>query len=300
MRRRAFLRTAAAGAASLVVPAAATSWSGAAPNRVPAKANWPIGCFNRAWRQWSYDETLDAIKAAGYSLTGLLSGHPGEAFTGIDATPAYLDALKARIASRGLRVNMSTLRFAEDGALVDNIAAVRKQIEHASRLEVPFLLTFGVDKPEHYENFYRLMSDAAAEADKRKIRLAMKPHGGGSGASDEIVRAIEKIGHPNFSIWYDAGNIIYYTGKDPVAELAPIVRHVTGLCAKDCPAPKGEVMTQFGTGKVDFPAVFKTLQAAGFNGPVMVEGIAVGASAAETARNAGANREFLERTFAAL
>lgn len=77
------------------------------------------------------------------------------------------------------------------------------------------------------------MADAAAFAQERGIKLVMKPHGGGSGASDEIVTALKKVGHANFKIWYDAGNIIYYTGKDPVEELKPILPHVT-----TCSAPK--------------------------------------------------------------
>ena len=65
---------------------------------------------------------------------------------------------------------------------------------------------------------------------------------------------MKAVKHPNFKIWYDAGNIIYYTGKDPVEELKPIAQHVTGFCAKDCAALKSDVMIQFGTGKVDFAA----------------------------------------------
>ena len=87
-------------------------------------------------------------------------------------------------------------------------------------------------------------------------------------------------------------------GKDPVTELAPVAKYVTGFCAKDCPAPKGEVMSQFGTGKVDFKAVFTKLKSAGFNGPVMVEGVQVGATPEQTTANARANREFLEKVLA--
>jgi sugar phosphate isomerase/epimerase len=139
------------------------------------------------------------------------------------------------------------------------------------------------------------MADAAAQTDRHSIKLVLKPHGGGSGASEEILRCLDKVAHANFKIWYDAGNIIYYTGKDPLAELEPIAKHVTGFCAKDCAAPKGEVMSQFGTGKVDFKAVFAKLKSAGFNGPIMVEGVQVGATAEETTANARANREFLEK-----
>src|SRR4029077_11045159 len=115
-----------------------------------------------------------------------------------------------------------------------------------------------------------------------------------SGASEDIVAAMTAVRHPNFTIWYDAGNIIYYTGKDPVEELKPIAEHVTGFCAKDCAALKSDVMIQFGTGKVDFAAVFATLKAAGFDGPIMVECCKIGATAEETTANARANRTFLE------
>lgn len=264
------------------------------------KNRWPIGCFNRPWTKWSYDDTLDAIKAAGFNLTGLLTGQRGEAFTSSGATRDYLDGLKKRIAERRLSVNMTVIGFKQDGVLADNVADLRKQIENAARLELKFMLTFGVNKPEHYENFYRLMADAAAQGEKRGIQIAMKPHGGGSGASEEILRCIEKVAHANFKIWYDAGNIIYYTGKDPIAELEPVAKYVTGFCAKDCAAPKAEVMSQFGTGKVDFKAVFAKLKSVGFNGPIMVEGVKVGATAEETTANARTNREFLERVLASI
>lgn len=40
-------------------------------------------------------------------------------------------------------------------------------------------------------------------------------------------------------------------------------------------------MSQFGTGKVDFKAVFAKLKSVGFNGPIMVEGVQVGATAGD-------------------
>ena len=292
MNRRTFLHSAVLIGTTLATLPVTKSFA--------ADLGWPIGCFNRAWTNWSYDDALDGIAAAGYKITGLLSGHRGEQFTSSAATPEYLDQLKKRIAQRGLAVNMTAIRFRPEAGLADNIADVRKQIENAARLELQFMLTFGVDQPRYYDDFYRLMADAAAQAEKRQVRIVLKPHGGGSGASEEILRCLDKVSHPNFRIWYDAGNIIYYTGKDPVAELEPIAKYVTGFCAKDCPAPKGEVMSQFGTGKVDFKSVFARLKAAGFNGPIMVEGVQVGATAEETTANARANREFLQKVLASI
>ena len=310
MNRRTFLQTTAAAVTATAVSPLIRS-AGAEP--VSKGPQWPIGCFNRAWVKWPYDVALDSIKAAGYKLTGLLSRHPiyasgsatptpgqVEAFAGAEATPEYLEALRKHIAARGLGVNMCALRNRFTGALADVIKDVRAQIDHAKTLSLEYALTFGVANPGEYENFFQSMADGAAYAQERGVKLVMKPHGGSSGSSEEILQTLQKVNHPNFKIWYDAGNIIYYTGKDPVADLDPIAEYVTGFCAKDCLDKGKEVMIQFGDGKVDFAGVFKKLKAAGFHGPVMVEGIAVGATPEETTANASKNREFLEGALASI
>ncbi|MEK6321919.1 MAG: sugar phosphate isomerase/epimerase family protein [Acidobacteriota bacterium] len=259
---------------------------------------WQVGCFNRPWTKWSFDQTLKEIKAAGFKTTGLLTRTREEPFIGADATPEYLAGLKKRIAASGLTANMGALRSRHDIPLEDSIREVREQIDNARFLSLKYVLSFGADKPEEFAHYAKVMSSAAAYAQDKDIRLAMKPHGGISGASDQILRVIKEVNHPNFSIWYDAGNIIYYTGKDPVAEIDPIAQHVSGFCAKDCGEVKGDVMIQFGAGKVDFASVFKKLKSAGFSGPVMVECCKVGQTPEETTGYARANREFLEKALA--
>lgn len=262
--------------------------------------NWQIGCFNRPWTKWSFDQTLKQIRAAGYKSTGLLTRTEDEPFIASDAAPEYLEHLKKRIAASGLRANMGALRSRHNIPLAESIREVRQQIDNAHFLSLRYVMSFGADNPDEFANYTRVMSDAADYAQDKSIKLVMKPHGGISGASNEILRVIKEINHRNFSIWYDAGNIIYYTGKDPIDEIEPIAPHITGFCAKDCNGVKGEVMIQFGEGKVDFAAVFRKLKAAGFNGPVMVECCRIGRTPEETAANARANRELLERVLASL
>jgi sugar phosphate isomerase/epimerase len=261
---------------------------------------WPVGCFNRPWTKWTFDETLKAIKSAGYSTTGLLTRTKEDPFIGAEATPEYLDGLKRAIAASGLTANLGALRSRHDIPIEETIKGLHKEIDNAAFLGLKFVITFGITNPEQFDHYFRSMADAAAYGAERGVQVVMKPHGGSSGASDEIIAAMKKVGHPNFKIWYDAGNIIYYVGKDPVEELKPIVQYVTGFCAKDCAEPKGDVMIQFGAGKVDFAGVFKVLKSAGFNGPIMVECCAVGETPEATAANARANREFLERVLAAV
>ena len=291
MNRREFVQGAALTSAALALPLPATV--------VEAKGvKWEVGCFNRPWTKWGYDATLREIKAAGYAVTGLLSATREEPFLRPGPTPDYLANLKKRLAASGLRANMGALRSRHNIPLEESIKEMRQQVDAAHELSLKFILSFGVDKVEEYDHYYKVMRETAAYAAERGIRLAMKPHGGGSSASAEILAAIKSVGHKNFSIWYDAGNIIHYTGKDPIEELKPIVRYVSGFCAKDCAVVKGDVMIQFGTGKVDFAGVFRTLKAGGFKGPVMVECCKIGATAEETTANARGNREFLAQVLA--
>jgi sugar phosphate isomerase/epimerase len=261
---------------------------------------WPIGCFNRPWTRWPFDETLKAIKTAGYATTGLLTRTNADPFIAAEATPEDLDGLKRTLAASGLTAIMGALRTPQDAPLEDTVKSLQKEIDNAAFLGLKYVMTFGVDEPAQSDRYLQSMARAAAYGAEKGVQVVLKPHGGTSGASDEIIAAMRKVGHPNFKLWYDAGNIIYYTGKDPVEELKPIVQHVTGFCAKDCAAPKSEVMIQFGTGKVDFAAVFNVLRSAGFDGPVMVECCAVGDTPEATAASARANREFLEKVLAAI
>src|SRR5262249_7567212 len=208
MNRRTFLQHTILGGT------AATLGVSRAPS-LAASVRWPIGCFNRPWTTWSFDETLKQIKGAGYQTTGLLTRTRDEPFIGADAAPEYLARLKQRLAASGLTANMGALRTRHDIPLADSIREARRQVDNAAALALTYILSFGVDKPEEYEHYYKVMSDAAAYAQERRIRVVMKPHGGSSGASAEIAAAIKAVRHPNFTIWYDAGNIIYYTAKDP-------------------------------------------------------------------------------------
>lgn len=304
MSRRHFIQTTAITVAGAAISAHAK----------PGE-KWPIGAFNRPWMQqfnthtqpittpqkanWGVDVALAGAEKAGYKYFGYLTTMPDDPFNGSNATPEYLAALKKKTKAHHLKATMCALRQKDSLPLDEQIKDVRKQVDNAHTLGTEWLLTFGVEKPEHYETYYKVMADTADYCADKKIKLVMKPHGGGSGSSEEILRCIKAVNKPNFKIWYDAGNIIYYTGKDPVEELKPVAQYVTGFCAKDCDKQKGDVFVQFGEGKVDFKAVFTELKNAGFNGPVMVE-CAAGKTFDEVTANAKANRLYLEKVFAEL
>src|SRR5690349_16255593 len=132
MNRRTFIRTGTAIAIS------GLAWTNAVVAERPA---WPIGCFNRAWANWSFDEALAGIAAAGYRFIGLISPQQGEAFTSSVATPDYLEGLKRRIMQRELQAIVTAIQFRPTAQLMENITDLRKQIENAARLGLKFMLT---------------------------------------------------------------------------------------------------------------------------------------------------------------
>jgi sugar phosphate isomerase/epimerase len=264
------------------------------------KAVWTIGCLNRPWVKWNADEMLQGVVTAGYKLVGLQTPSATDPFVGPTATREYLTELKQKIASRGLTANVGRLRTKDAAVFTDAIPEIRTQVDNARLLGLTQLLHTGPSKPEHYTPWYRLMNYACGYAADAGVQIVIKPHGGATAAAADLVLCFEKINHANLGLWYDAGNIIFYTGKDPMQELEPLVTRVSAFTAKDCAAKGSEVMIQFGQGKVDFAGILGRLKSAGFKGPIMVESCAVGETAAQTTANAAENRKFLEAVIARL
>lgn len=290
-----------------------------------------IGCHTRPFSRFrlSHDELLDAIKAAGFKSADMIRASPPAAAAGSGTpeggqrgrgsappvTPESIAALKEKLAARGLTTTIASLSVPTGVSLPDAVKSVRQQIADAHALGQKYALYLGMGREDEYVHVTKVLHDGAAFGQERGVQLAIKHHHGLNNTSGELVGWVRQVNHPNFSIFLDPGNVIYYTGKDPVAALEIIGPYVTGVVAKDCagphfmerevgappfgtanPDPRGdEVMIQFGTGKVDFAGLFRKLKAAGFTGPIMVEGTAVGDSVQATIANAKANREFLEK-----
>lgn len=299
MNRRNWLRTSVATGLALSATAKG-NFAEAKPIAPRSVSRWPLGVLNRAWAGWELDDAIKGAKEAGFTGFGLISPQKGKHLIGSDVSAESVDAVKRQIEDRGLDVIVAALRYREDDPLPALRDEVRRQIENASRLGVGFLMTFGVDRAANFAKFEQVMTDAAARTATTGIRLVIKPHGGISAGPTEILRCIERVGHPNFSVWYDPGNIVHYTGADPVEAVVPIAKRVTGLCVKDCAKRGGEVMISLGEGRVNFPALLARMAEAGFNGPLLLEGIRIGATPEETTANAKANLVVLERAIKTL
>ena len=113
----------------------------------PMGVKWQIGCFNRPWGAWGYDVALEKMHEAGFRTTGILGDHKGEPFLDPDATPEYLESLKARIEKAHLKPIMGRLHIRHDTPLDEAIALTHKQIEHAHQLKLKSVMALGTSNP---------------------------------------------------------------------------------------------------------------------------------------------------------
>lgn len=311
-RRRTFIKTSAAAVAAMALPL-----SSRGADQSASQKPFPVGCHARPFGRFrlSHDDLLDAIKSAGYTSADMISAAPPAQRGPVAITPEMVTALKEKLAARGMVSTFCSLSIRTDVPLADAVTAARQQITNAHALGQKFALYLGLEKESQYIHATKVLADAAAFGKERGVQVAIKQHHGLNNTSGELVGWVRQVNHPNFGVFHDAGNVIYYTGKDPVAQLEIVGPYVIGVVAKDClgphfqereagapsfgssvPDPRGdEVMIQFGTGKVDFAGMFKKLKSYGFNGPIFVEGTAVGETVEQTIANARANREFLEK-----
>jgi sugar phosphate isomerase/epimerase len=311
MNRRDFLTTAALAAAAATLPRIATAQTPKAATNAPL-----IGVYGpRVWVKFNLgtDALLDAAKAAGFRSVEMLGGGSGAAR--IKGTPPAPESIREKLEARGLVSTVGSLVVPDKTPHAEAVAATRAQLKRMQVIGQKYALCGGLNDESQWIPFCKVLNDAAAFGQDLGIQITTKHHHGLNNTAVELLGWLHQVNHPNFKLFFDPGNTIYYTGKDPVKQLDILGPHVTGWVAKDCaeaiylerksgdpafgnkaPDPSGnEVMIQFGTGKVDFPGVYRKLKSYGFNGVIYVEGTTSGDTVEATTANARTNLEFLKK-----
>jgi sugar phosphate isomerase/epimerase len=267
----------------------------AALGRAAAAPRWQIGCYTRPWVEHEPLVALDAIAAAGYRYVGLMNAKGGF-IVGPDTPPEKVATVGAEAKARGLAiVSIYGGDFLVPKSPADSLARLRQLIDRCALCHCPSLLLGGTGKAELVDAYYHAVAESCAYAAGQGVGLTIKPHGGTNATGPECRRLIEKVGHPNLRLWYDPGNIFYYSEgrRDPVDDAATVDGLVAGMSVKDFTPPK-EVNVTPGTGRVDFPKVMARLRQGGFTGgPLVVECLARG-DLAFTLAEAKRARLFLE------
>ena len=294
MSRRDFLdRILKIGAAGLAASSARM------PVSVAAEAErWQIGCYTRPWAQYDYRVALDAIAEAGFKYAGLMTtkAKTGNLVISVSTTLEEAHKIDEEIRKRGLKVpSVYGGGIPVNKSLKAGIEGLRKLIDNCAVCNVGNLLMGGIGNADLYDAYYKAIAECCDYAAEKGMGISVKPHGGLNATGPQCRKTIEMVGHKNFRIWYDPGNIYYYSdGKlDPVTDAATVDGLVVGMCIKDYKHPRNVAVTP-GTGMVDFPAVFARLKQGGFTGgALMIECLEPG-DLEHTLAEAKKTREFLE------
>ncbi len=261
-------------------------------------SSWQIGCFTRPFSEFTYSETLDAIAAAGFASVGLMAVKlPSGTVTLADANEAQLGAIRDEAAKRKLVISVTYYGGPPvKNSLTEGIEGIRKLISNCQQTGCAAIVLGGTADESIKTAYYEAIAAVCDDAAEKNVMLVLKPHGGLNATGPQCREIIRKIDHPAFRLWYDPGNILYYSegAIDPLVDVESVAGLVTGMCVKDFVPPR-DVAVNPGTGRVKFPELMKRLKAGGFrSGPLVVETLAPGDLATTTA-NARAAREFLEK-----
>ncbi len=277
--RRQFLGGSAALAAAAALPAAAPAWQ--------------IGCYTRPFGEFDFNVALDSIAEAGYKYAGLMFHKVVTAQT----TPEASAAVGEEVRRRGMQtISIYGGDFGVQKGLEAGIEGLKRLIDNCAACRCPNLLLGGTGKATLVEPYYKAVAECCGYAESKRVGLSVKPHGGANASGAECRRLVESVGRKSFRVWYDPGNIYFYSnGKlDPVDDVASVDGLIAGMSIKDFKPPK-EVMVTPGTGMVKFAEVLARAKKGGFTrGPLVVECLDRGDRAAVTAEARKA-REFLER-----
>lgn len=272
---------------------------GAGVGRAAGIPPWQVGCYTRPWNKHDYRVALDGIAQAGFRFAGLMTASSGTLVTP-DTTLEQSATMASEAKARGLGIaSVFGGNFMTKDSVADNIARLRRLVDNVAACACPALLLGGAGRPELVVEYYKTVAECCDYAAEKGVGLTIKPHNGPSSTGQLCRRLIEKVGHRNFRLTYDPGNVFKHSGMkvDPVDDAATVDGIVVGMCVKDFRAPNDVELTP-GTGQVDFPRVLGLLRRGGFTrGPVLIECLDAGDIAHVTAEATRA-RLFVERLLA--
>lgn len=233
-----------------------------------------LGATTRPWHTFSFATACEAIAAAGYTDVAVYSNE-GRIPVDSNSTLEEAAAVGAIARKAGLAPTMllsgPKLNLSADEAVADYC----KLIDATAALGARWLMNCGTEDPSTYDHYREIMRQCAPYAEQKGVALNMKPHGGIALTGKMMAETVERVGHPNFTICYDPGNIIYYTKGElrPETDVHDVAQHVTTCIIKDCIVTddKPDVWILPGEGWVDFESVLGSLTKAGFDGPLYVE-----------------------------
>lgn len=277
-----------------------------------AGSAYRVGIYTRPWDKHDYRVALDAIAEAGFKHAGLMTTTMpwGRQVITAELSTEQAAEIGRQVQQRGLQVpSVYGGGIPVNKSLEEGIAGMRRLIDNCVAAGATSLLMGGTSNDKLYEPYYKAVAACCDYAAERKLAVTVKPHGGLNATGPQCRKCVEFVRHANFSLWYDPGNIFYYSNGelDPVDDAATVDGLVTkGVCIKDFDLVERdgkltrEVALTPGTGRVDFVKVLQRLRQGGFtSGDLVIECLSPGDGELKTLlAEAKRAREFVEQLIA--
>ena len=246
-----------------------------------------LACGTLSYRQEPLERALAGIAAGGFPgvEVGCVCGYcehiEPEAMSAADT-----DALGRQVARHGLTLTSLAghvdLRFPLIGngaaAAAEGYRRLRARVDVAAHLGVPIVNTgLGVAAPgEPLDAFYGQFGELLDYAARRGVAIGLESHAGLTETAKASMDLCVRMGRPNLGVNHDAGNVRFYAGLDPVADLAAVADrigpHLIHVHVKDHRGGKGAWdFPPLGDGDIDFPALAALYRGIGFHGTYSLE-----------------------------
>lgn len=246
-----------------------------------------LACGTLSYRQQPLERALAGIAAAGFPAVeiGCVCGYC-EHVVPERMTPDEMDALGALAAKYDLQIvsiaghiDLECPLLGKGAeAAAEGFRRLRARIDLAARLNVPIVNTgVGVAvENEDIDTFVTQLYHLLDYAQERGVKIGVESHAGVSETAAASLAFCRRVNHPALGINHDAGNVRFYAGQDPVADLDSVAGEIgewlVHVHIKDHRGGKGDWdFPPLGEGDLDLKALAALYRRIGFAGPYSLE-----------------------------
>lgn len=220
------------------------------------------------------DGALEGLAAAGY--TGCEIGAVKGWFEHIDPDTVS-DKEIARIAAKLKEVGLKPVSLSGHTQLqtAEGKERFRRAIDIAHGLGMSIVNTFTGDAEtdEEREAYFANVQDLCDHAARLGLKIGMETDSNMLPTAAIGVSILDRIDRPDtLGFNYDPGNVVYYTGADPVADIKIALPRMVHFHLKDKIGGKGVFnFPPPGDGELDLVGMLRLAAEAGYSGPISAE-----------------------------
>ena len=228
-----------------------------------------ISCLTNAYQNFSLEDALRGISRAGFRYVELLAEPTRPQGVHPDMP---LKPLKEKLTKNRLQVSSLSApsNFLQDEAR----DYFKKCLELGKKLNAR-IVNAPVGEPKNEKEMkgvLKNLKNAASYAESLGMTMALEPHGDITSTGQKVLEIVNKLESAAVKINYDTANVIFYGDVSPEDDLALVVSKVAHLHIKDKRGGyKKWDFPALGKGRINFPAIFRILKDAHYQGPLSVE-----------------------------